>query len=187
MENENTFKYLLDGLAMAVGLSKINISEDGSESLLTIDDFEVSLNCLDTGSFLIFTTIAPMPEKGREQIMAGLLEANTFLTKTHGFTLAAREDTGVTLQGIAPLAILDRDNITTFVENFVNVAEHWQRFCREGRTEETAVPDAGGIPDGIMGTTLLKPDQESPTLLQPEPAAEDPEDVLTGEKVEETL
>ena len=156
MENENTFKYLLDGLAMAAGLPQIGVSEDGRESMLAIDDFEVSLNCLDDASLLIFTEIAPMPGKGRERIMAGLLEANTFLIKTHGFTLAAREDTGVTLQGIAPFSQLDRDSIAAFVEDFVNVAEHWQRFCQEDGAEEAAGPDAGGMPDGTMDMTCLK-------------------------------
>ena len=156
MENENTFKYLLDGLAMATGLPQIDVSEDGRESLLAIDGLDVSLNCLDEGGLLIFAKIAPMPEKGRERIMAGLLDANTFLIKTHGFTLAAREDTGVTLQGIAPFAILDKDNITAFVENFVNAAEHWQRFCLEDGTEDAGEPDAGGIPEGIMDMTSLK-------------------------------
>ena len=63
MENEKTFKSLLDGLALFIGLPEIAVSEDGRESLLIIGDFEVSLNCLETGSLLIYTVIAPMPER----------------------------------------------------------------------------------------------------------------------------
>ena len=156
MENEKTFKSLLDGLALFIGLPEIAVSEDGRESLLIIGDFEVSLNCLETGSLLIYTVIAPMPESGREKLMAELLDANTFLVKTRGFTLAAREDTGVTLQGTASFRILDRDNIVTFVENFINVAEHWQQVCLGGGTEEAAVPDAGELPQEAMNMTFLK-------------------------------
>ena len=156
MENEKTFAYLLEGLAQSLHLPEIGVTQDGRSTVLVISDFEVSLNCLDTGSLLIFTVIAPMPESGRDRIMAMLLEANTFLFETRGFTLAAREDTGITLQGIVSFRLLDQDNIAAYVENFVNIAEHWQGVCQEGGTEDAAAPDAGGMPDGIMNMTFLR-------------------------------
>ncbi len=131
MENEKTFLNLLEGLAQALQMPEIGVSENGRESMLVIGDFEVILQCMDTGSLMIFTVVAPLPEYGREHLMTQMLEANTFLVATEGFTLAASESTGVTLQGIASFRILGRDNIGAFVQSFISVAEHWQQVCRD--------------------------------------------------------
>ena len=126
MEYEKTFLNLLEGLAQSLQMPEIGVSEDGRESILVIGDFEVVLRCLDTESLLIFTVVAPLPEYGREHLMAQLLDANTFLIATEGFTLGASEDTGVTLQGIASVRVLGRDDIGAFVQRFISVAGRWQ-------------------------------------------------------------
>lgn len=126
------FKSLLSTLAPALGLPEIAVRDDDPVSLLGIDDFEVSLRYLPSSDLvMLFTVVAPLPEQGKEQLHAALLDANTFFHGTQGFTLAARDDTGVTLQGVMPLRVLDSANIVTWVQNFLNVAEHWQAVCMQ--------------------------------------------------------
>lgn len=124
------FLSLLSTLAPALDLPAISVREDDPSCLVDIDDFEVSLRYLPLSEqVMIFTVVAPLPEKGKKELYAALLDANTFFYGTQGFTLAAREDTGVTLQGVMPLRVLDGTNISVWVQNFVNMAEHWQANC----------------------------------------------------------
>ena len=122
-----SFRSLLSCLAADLKLPEV--PEQDGMALLVIDDFEVVLRLLPSEQVLIYTVVAPLPEEGRAALMASLLEANTLFLATHGFTLAAREDTGVMLQGALPLASLHSNNIAQWVENFVNVAEFWQARC----------------------------------------------------------
>lgn len=128
---KDMFRSVIDGLAQTLNLPEITITPDGTSALLLIDDFELSIRFVPLGFIVIFTVVAPMPQNNREQVFASLLDANTFYYQTQGFTLAAREDTGVTLQGIISLRLVDKDNISRFVENFINVAEYWQKYCQE--------------------------------------------------------
>ena len=121
------FRSLLSCLAADLKLPEI--AEQDGMALLVIDDFEVVLRLLPSEQVLVYTVVAPLPGEGRAALMASLLEANTLFLATHGFTLAAREDTGVLLQGSLPLAALNGGNIAQWVENFVNVAESWQERC----------------------------------------------------------
>ena len=124
------FTSLLATLAPMLGLSDITLREDDPVCLLDIDDFEICLRYLPgSDQVLLFTVVAPLPEQGRDALYASLLDANTFFQGTQGFTLAAREDTGVTLQGVMPLRVLDNASIGTWVQNFLNIAEQWQAVC----------------------------------------------------------
>ena len=91
------FSSLLAALARELDLPGIETRDGDSSCLLGIDDFEVSLRCLSTDQVMIFTVVAPLPARKRDELYAALLDANTFFHQTQGFTLAAREDTGVTL------------------------------------------------------------------------------------------
>ena len=145
------FKSLLSTLAPALGLPEITIREEDPVSLLGIDDFEVSLRYLPASDLvMLFTVVAPLPEQGKEQLHAALLDANTFFHGTQGFTLAAREDTGVTLQGVMPLRVLDSSNITTWVQNFLNVAEHWQDVCIKADQIEDAVSSDASVQQPML-------------------------------------
>ena len=131
----DAFRSLLSGLAADLRLAEI--PEQDGMALLVIDDFEVVLRLLPSEQVLVYTVVAPLPAEGRATRMASLLEANTLFLATHGFTLSAREDTGVMLQGVLPIASLHSGNIAQWVENFVNVAEHWQARCL---SSEAAAP-----------------------------------------------
>ena len=131
----DAFRSLLSGLAADLRLAEI--PEQDGMALLVIDDFEVVLRLLPSEQVLVYTVVAPLPSEGRAALMASLLEANTLFLATHGFTLSAREDTGVMLQGVLPIASLHSGNIAQWVENFVNVAEHWQARCL---SSEAAAP-----------------------------------------------
>lgn len=132
----DVFQSLLSTLAPALHLPDIAVREDDPSCLLVLDDFEVSLRYLPGADMvMLFTVVAPLPEKGREALYAALLDADTFFRGTQGFTLAAREDTGVTLQGVMPMRMLDGSNIAVWVQNFVNVAEIWQEYCLNGEEQ----------------------------------------------------
>ena len=96
------FSSLLAALARELDLPGIETRDGDPSCLLGIDDFEVSLRCLSADQVMIFTVVAPLPARKRDELYAALLDANTFFHQTQGFTLAAREDTGVTLQGTLP-------------------------------------------------------------------------------------
>ena len=126
----DAFTSLLSALAPALGLPEITVREDDPSCLLVIDDFEVSLRWLpEADMVMMFTVVAPLPLEGREALYAELLDANTFFHGTQGFTLAAREDTGVTLQGVMSMRLLDGSNVAQWVQNFVDVASEWQAVC----------------------------------------------------------
>lgn len=145
------FKSLLSTLAPALGLPEIAVRDDDPVSLLGIDDFEVSLRYLPASDLvMLFTVVAPLPEQGKEQLHAALLDANTFFHGTQGFTLAAREDTGVTLQGVMSLRVLDSSNITTWVQNFLNVAERWQEVCMKGNEAESATSSESPLQETML-------------------------------------
>ena len=86
------FSSLLAALARELDLPGIETRDGDSSCLLGIDDFEVSLRCLSTDQVMIFTVVAPLPARKRDELYASLLDANTFFHQTQGFTLAARED-----------------------------------------------------------------------------------------------
>ena len=156
---EKTFRYLLDALGKELGLPEIATAEDGRSALLVIDDFELWLRCVSTGHMLLFTVVAPLPEQNRQKVMAALLDANTFYYQTQGFALGAREDTGVTLQGVIALRFLDENNVCLYVKNFIDVAQYWQNRCQEiaGEGEESPAPlPQAGLPNDILEMLYLR-------------------------------
>ena len=148
------FSSLLAALARELDLPGIETRDGDSSCLLGIDDFEVSLRCLSTDQVMNFTVVAPLPARKRDELYAALLDANTFFHQTQGFTLAAREDTGVTLQGTLPLAALTDTNVGTWVSNFVNVAEHWQERCLACDDTAADAPEAPAVDPALMGGML---------------------------------
>ncbi len=142
------FRSLLSCLAADLKLPEV--PEQEGMALLVIDDFEVVLRLLPSEQVLIYTVVAPLPEEGRAALMASLLEANTMFLATQGFTLSAREDTGVLLQGALPLSVLNGSNVAQWVENFVNVAESWQERCL---ASESPAPER----DALTGEGTIDP------------------------------
>lgn len=148
------FSSLLAALARELDLPGIETRDGDPSCLLGIDDFEVSLRCLSAEQVMIFTVVAPLPARKRDELYTALLDANTFFHQTQGFTLAAREDTGVTLQGTLPLAALTDTNVGTWVGNFVNVAEHWQERCLACDEAAADTPEAPAVDPALMGGIL---------------------------------
>lgn len=148
------FSSLLAALARELDLPGIETRDGDPSCLLGIDDFEVSLRCLSAEQVMIFTVVAPLPARKRDELYAALLDANTFFHQTQGFTLAAREDTGVPLQGTLPLAALTDTNVGTWVGNFVNVAEHWQERCLACDEAAADTPEAPAVDPALMGGML---------------------------------
>ena len=148
------FSSLLAALARELDLPGIETRDGDPSCLLGINDFEVSLRCLSAEQVMIFTVVAPLPARKRDELYTALLDANTFFHQTQGFTLAAREDTGVTLQGTLPLAALTDTNVGTWVGNFVNVAEYWQERCLACDEAAADTPEAPAVDPALMGGML---------------------------------
>ncbi|WP_418765034.1 type III secretion system chaperone [Mailhella sp.] len=145
------FTSLLSTLAPALGLPEITVRDDDPSCLLVIDDFEVSLRYLSgADAVMLFTVVAPLPEKDRETLYASLLDANTFFRSTQGFTLAAREDTGITLQGVMPLRVLDSANVAVWLQNFVDVAAIWQDICVSDQRNDALDETLGAFPQDML-------------------------------------
>ena len=156
---QKSFRILLNALGKELGLPEIATTEDGLSALLVIDDFELWLRCVSTGHILLFTVVSPLPEQNRQTVMAALLDANTFYYQTQGFALGAREDTGVTLQGVIALRFLDENNVCLYVKNFIDVAQYWQERCREiaAETEGSSAPlPQAGLPNDILEMLYLR-------------------------------
>ena len=69
------FSSLLAALARELDLPGIETRDGDSSCLLGIDDFEVSLRCLSTDQVMIFTVVAPLPARKRDELYAALLDA----------------------------------------------------------------------------------------------------------------
>ena len=120
------FRSLLSRLASELSLPDIPVQEGAA--LIVVDDFEVGIRLLPSEQVMMYTVLAPLPAE-RHTLMTDLLAANTLFIETHGFTLSAREDTGVMLQGLMPMCALHSGNIGQWLQNFVDLAEHWQARC----------------------------------------------------------
>ena len=81
------FSSLLAALARELDLPGIETRDGDPSCLLGIDDFEVSLRCLSAEQVMIFTVVAPLPARKRDELYTALLDANTFFHQTQGFTL----------------------------------------------------------------------------------------------------
>ncbi len=156
MARKDVFRSLLGGLAKALRLSEITASEDGMSAMLVIGDFELLLTCLETDQILIFTVASPLPSSDRLGFFKALLDANTFFYQTQGFTLAAREDTGVTLQGVMPLGVFTPDSFAVYVRNFLDVAEHWQQFCVEQGDGQVRSLSSEPLPSDFLNMMNLR-------------------------------
>jgi hypothetical protein len=149
------FKSTLSALAESLGLGGLTFSPEGDSCLLAFDDFEVSVNYLAKADLaLIFTVVGPLPgdSAGRNALNAALLDANTLFHKTQGFTLAASETTGITLQSCQPMQQLDKERLSAWIRNLLDVAEYWQSVClehhRSGKGQDT--PRNPSAPDTNM-------------------------------------
>ncbi len=145
------FREILDGLAAALNLPGISTSESGRTALVEVDGFELCLRCIPQGFIVLFAIVAPFPLENRTEVVRELLDANTMFYRTQGFTLGARKDTGVTLQGVISLQVADQHSIRTFVQNFLNVAEYWQEFCRSKGGEQETVR----MPEELLNMLVL--------------------------------
>ena len=128
------FQSTMTALAQNLGLDGLTFSEEGDSCLLGFDDFEVSINYFaEPDLALVYTVVGTLPEdsSSKNALYAALLEGNVMFHKTQGFTLAAGETTGVTLQGCLPMQHLDKDRMSAWIQNLLNVAEHWQSVCLE--------------------------------------------------------
>lgn len=131
----NRFASLMTELFALAGADEAECFDE-DVALLSINGFDISLTLLEeVNKILISTVVAELPEENLPALQEKLLEGNLFFSRTRGFTLAARRDTGVVLQAVVPCAILEKSSLTIVVANLVAVAEYWKRVC-EGSADD---------------------------------------------------
>jgi hypothetical protein len=79
---------------------------------------------------LIASCIAPLPQENRENLLLRLLQGQYFFHKTSGMTLSVdTSSTFVVLQTCMDTHAFSTDDFFTIVDNFVHVAEFWEKEC----------------------------------------------------------
>ena len=132
---DQRFASLMTDLFALIDADETECFDEGV-ALIAVAGFDISLTLLEgADQILISTVVAEFPADGRAELLAKLLEGNLFFQKTQGFTLAAREDTGVMLQAALPCAILDKSALASAVVNLVSVADYWRDVC-EGTLDD---------------------------------------------------
>lgn len=136
------FTALLKQFGKTIGIT--DLTDDNGYCCLFFDDITVNMEERDSTLFL-YTTVAELPESGREKLFARLLEANCFFKETRGATLGADLNAGIILLCYqTPLAVLDDIHFEKTIENFINITELWMTNIRE--TVSDAAPENGSSP-----------------------------------------
>ncbi|MCQ2444960.1 MAG: type III secretion system chaperone [Mailhella sp.] len=146
------FAALMKDLFALAGADEAECFEE-DVALLSVNGFDISLTFLEgADQILASTVVSELPAGSLHKLQARLLEGNVFFQETQGFTLGAREDTGVVLQAVLPCAVLDASALAALVSNLAAVAEHWRGVCEELADSQ---PEEEATPFSVGGTDML--------------------------------
>lgn len=105
-----------------------------NERLILIHHFPDSEKLLMAGS------IAPLPQEGREKLLLRLMQGQYLFHKTSGMTLSVDPGgTFIALQACMDTRSFSTDDFFTVLNNFVHVAEFWEKECTDGGDTSTTV------------------------------------------------
>ena len=132
---------LLREFGASVGISDLQIDEEYRCNMM-FDEVPVSFELGDGDeSIYIYSLLGRVPDDGREQLYAELLNANYVFADNGGSTLSVDSRSGnVVLLREERLELLRLSRLESVVEQFVNVAESWMRQLRSGGTNEVDAP-----------------------------------------------
>ncbi len=109
-----------------VAADSISANEDGSYSLYLEPDLHISLRENASSGICLFTPVAPLPKKKKEEFLLKAMTANLFGRETGGAALGLdREGEQVTLLTFLPEQLNYRD-FHDYLEDFVNYADAWR-------------------------------------------------------------
>lgn len=155
---DNTFASLIQSLSAAVQ-TKLEI-QDAGKVHVNFDDNALLIEYLpDAEQILLVVPVADVPLSGREELYKALLCGQYVFSGTRGATLAVDQDESFVCLQMAPsVRALTQDNFPVLVENFLNMADHWRRRCREameqGGAKEEQAKAAETSEPGLEGFML---------------------------------
>ena len=141
------FENVMREVGVGLGVGELVLEE--GRALIGVDDVVVIVHYLEEpDQVLLYAEVAPLPEKGREALYAALLEGQSFFKDTAGATLSvSREISGIFLQILQPMRMLDAAAFLNLLEHFVHVVLYWRKVCAELTGEEAAPQTAA--PEGL--------------------------------------
>jgi hypothetical protein len=151
----SSYQALIAELGQTLGMADMAAGEDGYVGL-TIDAHEIHIQHeADDDLVILFARLSEVDPDRRDAIYSMLLAANVFWQGTRGATFGADFDTGrVFLADRRPLAVLDVESLSVWIEQFANVAAHWRtriEDANDGGPLRTAGASPAPAPDGPPG------------------------------------
>lgn len=146
----SSYQALIAELGRTLGMADMAAGEDGYVGLM-IDDHEIHIQHEpEDDEVILFARLPEADPDRRDAIYAMLLAANVFWQGTGGATLSSDFDTGhVFLADRRGRASLDVELLSTWVEQFANVAAHWRE--RIEAANDGGPLRTGGAPDVAPG------------------------------------
>lgn len=125
---EQNFSLAFEAFGRALGLDVLSLDEDGY-CCLSFDTVSVHVELLGAQQHvLLHTCLGQMPAPGAAALSAELLHANHFFSKTAGATIGVHPSSGsIDMALILEARHITEQGLQSAFENFVNVAESWQR------------------------------------------------------------
>ena len=128
MNSANVMKNLFSEFGAAIGLPELQPDEENRCNLM-FDEVAVSFELSPhEDSIYIYAYLGDMPAGAPKALPAALLDANYLFRGTGGATIGMDEATGrVVMVRAADLSTLRQSTFQSLVEEFVNLAELWQK------------------------------------------------------------
>ena len=133
---------LLAAFGRSNGIEGLAFDEAGG-CALGFDAAALQLTKLaEAGQVLACAPLGYLPVESAQPLLRELLSANVLFRGTQGATLGADAETGlVTIAYVIPLQGCDEVRFNQSLQNFVQIADRWQRWL-DGATQSTPAPES---------------------------------------------
>lgn len=146
MANALELQRLLDQFAASIGLSDLQLDNDGLCALRFGGTVTVEMSAEDD-KLLIYSDLGAVLDGEESPVYTSLLQANLFWHSTYGATLSITDDhpAHVVLALQINWPSLTPVKFEEIMEQFVSTAEHWMtRLKQAGRGGNASVPRPSG-------------------------------------------
>lgn len=150
------FTALLKNLGEMVNLPELAPDENGV-CRLSLDEVIVDLKATgDEKHLLLFSEVAALPIEHRDELIREILGANFLFNGTNGATLAIEDKTqAIYLQQQEALALLDIDDFSKLLNDFVTTVESWQKIVKDFQQKSFNAPEETPIDN--LGNNFIRP------------------------------
>jgi len=132
MTNALELQRLLDQFATSIGLSDLQLDDDGLCALRFSGMVTVEMSA-EGDKLLIYSDLGAVPAGGEARTYTSLLQANLFWHSTYGATLSITDDhpAHVVLALQCAWPSLTPVRFEEIMEQFVSTAEHWMARLKQ--------------------------------------------------------